>query len=176
MKLGVWTVSVSRIRSGVLGIAWGGDQVGEFGAKGGVGGMGEGRGDTDMSICCVPGCSLARSGLQAPKRSRICMKSSSLFVSARVASSFMVKEIGLSSRGVGSASLVAAAESPAQAIQWPKYTPAPRMHPGACLPMSIRALHWLSTTGIICDGGENEVVPVALCALYALALGSRFWL
>ena len=104
------------------------------------------------------------------------MKSAWSFVLAKVDSSSLVKEIGLIGRGVTSATFVAAAESPAQAMQWPKYTPAPRMYPGACLLILSKAVYWLSTTGIICDGGEKEVVPVALCALYALALGSLFWL
>ena len=43
-------VAASRKRSGVPGIELGGDQVGESGVIGGVGGMGEGRGDTDICI------------------------------------------------------------------------------------------------------------------------------
>ena len=43
MLLGVSAVAASRMRSGVLGIALGGDQVGELGVIGGVGEMGEGR-------------------------------------------------------------------------------------------------------------------------------------
>ena len=119
-------------------MAWGGDQVGELGDIGGVGGMGEGRGETEICIWLTAVFSSARSGLAAPKEVQnlhetfvVCL-SQGRFIAERDWAQLQLSRLGCSRCW---------SRVPAHAMHLPKYTPAPRMHPGACSPMSINARH-----------------------------------